>query len=138
MQIKILNKLLDIVPLPELNFAQERAMISWRAKLFDVKDKLGYVYVFVSGIGFPIGYFTVYGKAASLNSYMVPEDTWYAPGSVMATAPDLDGTWGHNIEGVFFRLTNGTYFEVPTNGPMGYIYVDKPIALFNVPILNPK
>ena len=109
-------------------------MVAWRATLFDIPYKLGYVYLTCAGVGF-IGYYTIFGKVASLNSFIVPQEEYVGSGAVIASA-DIDGTWGENIDGVFFRTDNGTYVEIPTNGPIGYLYSDKPIPI-KVPQYNP-
>jgi len=128
-QDKITDQLCKLIPVPILKTGQERMMVAWRATRFDMDNKLGYVYVFCSGVGC-IGYYTVYGKVASLNSYLVPEFGYDSSGSYTEPLADIDGTWGHNIEGVFMRLTTGAYVEFPTTGPLGYMYSDQPIAIF--------
>jgi len=115
----------------------ERQMINWRAKTFDQPNKIGYVYVLVAGVG-PIGYYTVFGKVASLNSFNVPQQkvlTGLSGNNPVVDDADVDGTWGHNIEGVFAKTDNGAYIEIPTTGAMGYIYSDIPLP-FKVPHLN--
>jgi hypothetical protein len=51
---------------------------------------------------------------------------------VVVNDADIDGTYGDNIQGVFGFTVQGTYFEIPTNGIMGYMYNDFPLPL-NVP-----
>ncbi|HPR91745.1 MAG TPA: hypothetical protein PLR64_00605 [Candidatus Dojkabacteria bacterium] len=130
---KILEKLTRAVPVPEIKFAQERKMVAWRAMLFDVENKLGYVYVFCAGVG-PVGYYTIFGKVASLNSYLMTQQKVYSDGAVVDYY-DIDGTAGENISGAFMRTDNGTYVEIPTNGCLGYLYSDKPLPL-KVPKMN--
>jgi hypothetical protein len=128
---RIVERLINIVPVPEITTAQERKMVAWRATLFDVDAKLGYIYVWNAGIANPVFYFPVLGKVASLNSYLVPEETWFARSSDMATAADIDGTWGHNVEGVFAKLAPSmSYWEMSTNGCLAYTYFDKPISIW--------
>lgn len=133
---KLVNRLINQVPIPEIRLGQERKMVAWRAVTFDVENKLGYVYVLLAGSGC-IGYYTVYGKVASLNSFLSQQQDVYGSGAVVDSF-DIDGTTGENVDGVFMRLTTGTYEEFPTNGPLAYMYSDKPISLFKaVPSLNP-
>lgn len=129
-----IERIFKSVPVPQINTALERKMVAWRASLFDNENKLGYVYVICAGVG-PIGYYTVSGKVSSLNSFLVPEVAYSGEGSYDKPMPDLDGTYGSNIEGVFFRTTDGTYVEMPTVGAMSYLYSDKPLPL-KVPAFN--
>jgi len=131
---KTFRRLCQLVPVPEIQNGMERKMVGWRATTFDTPSKMGYVYVFCSGVG-AIGYYVVYGKVASLNSFMVPEDEYWSSGGVLSS-PDIDGTYGHNIEGVFFRTTTGAYVEMSTNGPLGYMYYDQPIPVLKIPCLG--
>ena len=128
-----LTRIINAVPVPQLKTAQERQMVVDRALRFDVEHKLGYVYIFISGTSTPLGYYTIIGKVASLNSFLVPQQRVVNYGSNIGLAvlddADLDGTYGNNIEGVFFFTDNKVYVEMPTNGPMGYLYADQPIPI---------
>lgn len=128
-----LQRLISAVPVPIINNAQERAMIARRALQFDKQHIVGYVYIFISGASTPLGYYVVDGKVASLNSFLVPQQriAYSAGGSAVGLADDadIDGTYGNNIEGVFFYTDNGTYVEIPTNGPIGYIYSTQPLPI---------
>ena len=132
------------IPVPEITQAVEREMIARRAKLFDQQNKLGYVYL-ISQSGSVLGYYTIFGKMASLNSYLVPQekitdervyrnsDGSYTRsrigGYFVMDDADLDGTYGSNIEGVFFFTDNGTYVELPTTAGVTPIYSDKPLPI---------
>jgi hypothetical protein len=129
------KRLTTISPIPEIQYGMERKMVAWRATTFDTTTKMGYVYVFCSGVG-AIGYYVIVGKVASLNSYMAPEDERADCNGAVVEAPDIDGTYGHNIEGVFFRTTSGAYVELSTNGPLGYMYYDQPIPVLKIPCLG--
>jgi len=129
------NRLCQLVPLPEIQNGMERKMVAWRATTFDTPTKMGYVYVFCSGVG-AIGYYIITGKVASLNSFLVPEDERADTNGAVVGSPDIDGTYGHNIEGVFFRTTTGAYVEMSTNGPLGYMYYDQPIPVLKIPCLG--
>jgi len=135
-----LQRLINAVPTPSLQNALEREMVKRRALLFDHPDMLGYVYIFISGTSTPLGYYTVIGKAASLSSFLVPQQELVkVVGSttewVVMDSADIDGTYGDNVEGVFFFTTNGIYFEIPTNGPIGYLYASQPLPI-RVPKLD--
>jgi hypothetical protein len=117
------------VPVPIMKTAQERIMVKRRAELFDVNNKLGYVYL-IANNGVCIGYYSIFGKMASLQSYMVPQqEQLYSGSSLLIDSADLDGTYGDNMPGVFFFTDNGTYVEIPAFGGLTPIYSDKPLPL---------
>ena len=130
---KAIEQIFKNIPIPNVTNAVERKMVVWRATIFNVENKLGYVYVICAGVG-PIGYYTISGKVASLQSYLTPEFD-YGGNAYDKPRPDLDGTYGSNVDGVFFRTTDGTYVELPTNGALSYLYADKPLPI-KVPALN--
>jgi len=128
-----LQVLFEKVPTPVVSTAQERKLVARRVERFDVENKLGYVYIFIAGSHTPVGYYAIIGKVASLNSYLVPQQRLSSGGSHVLDDADLDGTYGHNHEGVFFFTDNDVYVEIPVNGPVGYFYTDQPL-----PIRAPK
>ena len=125
MQTETMLNVMAAVPVPVLMTAQERKMVVRRAQRFDVENKLGYVYI-ITESGAIIGYYTIFGKVASLRSYLTPVDQVIVPastdgGGVVVEAPDIDGTYGENVEGVFFFTDNDVYVE--WNGK--YLYSDQ-------------
>jgi hypothetical protein len=135
-----MNALIRAVPVPELKNAQERMMIARRALMFDKPHVVGYVYIFISGASTPLGYYVVDGKVASLKSYLVPQqritdeaviqgNLTHVSGYYVVDDADIDGTYGDNIDGVFFFTDNGVYVEIPTNGPVGYTYSTQPLPI---------
>jgi hypothetical protein len=85
-----------------------------------------------------VGYYVTDGKPASINSFLVPEDKLEYTGSstyVPVSAPDLDGTWGHNNEGIRFFTAEGVAVEIGGNG-FFYQYANAPLPI-KVPKLNP-
>jgi len=136
-QNKTMQSVVQAVPVPNLTTAQERKMVAKRAQRFDTENKLGYVYV-ITDSGSILGYYTIFGKVASLRSYLTPVDQILVPGSqdgggVVVEAPDIDGTYGENVEGVFFFTDNDVYVE--WNGK--YLYSDQLLPI-RVPLLNIK
>ena len=125
--------LFEMVPTPVVKTGQERKLVAKRVTTFDVENKLGYVYLFLDGNSTPLGYYTVFGKVASLNSFLVPQQRISQGGSSVLDDADLDGTYGHNIEGVFFFTDTNAYVE--WNGK--YLYSDQPLPI-KVPHLNVK
>lgn len=139
-----MERLVEAIPVPKITNANEREMIARRAVLFDVKNKLGYVYL-IANNGAVIGYYSIFGKMASLNSFLVPQQritdittrrnpngsyyTQRVSGWYVLDDADLDGTYGSNIEGVFFFTDNGTYVELPTTAGITPVYSDKPLPI---------
>lgn len=77
---------------------------------------------------------TVDGKVSSLNSFLSPNyvESYYSSGAVVNTElADVDGSYGENIDGVFFFTAEGEYFE--WNGK--YLYGSVPFEIKN-PILQ--
>jgi hypothetical protein len=132
---KTMQNVTAAVPAPVLITAQERKMVAKRATRFDVENKLGYVYIFTDTGGI-IGYYTILGKVASLRSYLTPVEQVLYPsseGRITVEAPDIDGTYGENVDGVFFFTDNDIYVE--WNGK--YLYSEEPVPI-QVPKLNVK
>ena len=90
-----------------------------------------------------MAFYTVKGKVTSLNSYMSPQEqivngdgtpcnTEYSS-SVCYTvqAPDIDGSYGNNADGVFFFTTEGAYVEWKGD----YMMADQPLQLQTQPEL---
>lgn len=137
-----LDAVLRSVPIPVVQTAQERKNVAKRVERFDVENKLGYVYVFLPGVG-PIGYYAIIGRVSSLNSFLVPQQritdemafrnsdgtytTRRVSGYYVMDDADLDGTYGTNHEGVFFFTDNDVYVEIPASMP--YMYSDQPLPL---------
>lgn len=110
-------KMAASVPVPDLKTSAERQAVARRAKTWNNEDKLSYVYLIDTG--HVMAFYVVRGKVSSLNSYMLPGE------------PDIDGTYGQNVEGVFFFTDTGAYVE--WNGR--YICSDQPLRLAQEPLL---
>lgn len=121
---------------PVLSYFQERRTIAKWVQRWDKPDIPTYVYLISSGT--VLGYYVANGKPASINSFLVPEENIQTYGSygspIAVSAPDLDGTYGHNNEGIRFFTAEGTAVEWGGIGAT-YIYSDAPLPL-NVPKLN--
>lgn len=130
------------VEVPKLVSSSERVNVSERAKRFDDPNKISYVYLV--DYGKVMAFYTAKGKISSLNSFMTPEqklvrgdgttpcDNWKQPGDCYAIdAPDVDGTYGSNVEGIFFFTTEGAYVEWKGN----YMMSDQPLKLTTPPAL---
>lgn len=107
-------RLLKAQPPVTLDKSLERANINARLKFLNDENRIGYVYL-LADTGQVITSYTIKGKASSLNSYITQMEVVDCPynqeGCVTREAPDLDGSYGHNVEGVFFFTTDGVYVE---------------------------
>ncbi len=127
------------VPIPEIKTSAERKNIAERAKLFDNENKITYIYLV--NYGKVMAFFTVKGKVSSLNSYLTPLDKlinksgetcfWGSEGCYVVSAPDIDGAYGQNSNGIFFFTTENAYVEWQGD----YMVSDQPLKLTQQPEL---
>lgn len=139
------KELRKAVPVPQLETSSERANVARRATIFDNEDKISYIYLV--NYGRVMAFFTVQGKVSSLRSYMTPVDKlvdgngndcrrnyemsgMYEPCYVVESA-DIDGTYGENVDGIFFFTTEGAYVEWRGD----YMMSDQPLKLTTQPEL---
>jgi hypothetical protein len=136
------KKVQGSVPIPEISNSVERKNIARRAKLFDVENKVTYIYLV--NFGKVMAFYTVSGKVSSLNSYLSPmEKLVYGDGGTcdqgytdtpdcyVISAPDIDGAYGENVNGIFFFTTDGAYVEWKGD----YMVSDQPLKLTTQPEL---
>lgn len=122
-------------PVSALTNSSERANLRERLLRFNQPTRLGYVYIF--NFGKVEGYYTIEGKVSSIDSQMttpvlVTQDQ-NDNGQTVIDAPQDDGSYGGNGQGIFFFTTEGAMVE--TN--QDYLYADQPIATYaNLPKLN--
>jgi hypothetical protein len=130
------------IPIPEMEYFQERRTVAKWALFWDKPNLPTYVYLFVYGNC--IGYYVADGKPASTRSYLVPEVVPTRMNIVnnngsnsytvdMIQSPDLDGTYGDNNPGIRFFTSNGIPVEFGGSGA-SYLYSSSPLPL-NVPEL---
>ena len=145
------NKLVEKVPVPTIQNSQTRKAVSERAKLFDSENKITYIYLV--NFGKVMAFYPVKGQVVSLRSYLTPVETITnsrgTPCSIAATnevndpscgssggyvvaAPDIDGTYGENADGIFF-FTADTNAYVEWKGD--YMVSDQPLKLSTTPEL---
>lgn len=148
---EIQKKVTDAVPIPQITTSEERKNVAKRAELFNSENKQSFIYL-VSSTGRVMAFYTVKGKVSSLRSYMAPmENLVNADGEKCSRsdekggmagnsdnhscypveAPDIDGTYGENVQGIFFFTTDGAYVE--WNGE--YLMSDQPLKLSTQPEL---
>jgi hypothetical protein len=127
----VTDNVVKSIPVPQLTSSSERANVAERAKRFDNPNKISYVYLV--NYGKVMAFYTVKGKISSLNSYMTPEQKveYSGSGNVVVDAPDIDGTYGSNVEGIFFFTTEGAYVEWKGD----YMMSDQPLKLTTPPEL---
>lgn len=139
----IQEKVATNVPIPQITTSLERANVSKRAELFNKPEKISYIYLI--NYGKVMAFYTVKGKVSSMQSYMTPTErllnadgdtcTNWDDGSsgscYVVNAPDIDGTYGENVEGIFFFTTEGVYVEWKGD----YMMSDQPLKLTTPPAL---
>lgn len=138
---EIQKNLSNSVPVPQLSNSLERENVSKRAQIFNTPDKISYIYLV--SYGKVMAFYTVKGKVSSLQSYMVPTEKLIdAQGNPCSydssesfcytvASPDIDGTYGENVEGIFFFTTEGAYVEWKGE----YMMSDQPLKLSTPPAL---
>lgn len=77
-----------------------------------IERPLGYIVLFSSS-GAVIQRFVVDGKVSSLNSFLTPNmvQDRNSYGAKETELPDIDGSYGENVSGIFFFTTDGKYIE---------------------------
>jgi hypothetical protein len=127
--------------LPQVTKSLERENIKRRIEFINQPDRIGYLYL-LSDNGQLIREVQVIGKVSSLNSYLTPmEDVQWFRGvdvgeswgdiPIITSAPDLDGTYGSNADGIFFFTPDGVYQE--WNGQ--YFYSSERMSFTTKPLL---
>ena len=109
-----------------VNGQREKAMVV----PCNVERPIGYIAVLADS-GAIIYTSTVDGKVTSLNSYLSPDSEKYATSSYADWLADVDGSYGNNVDGVFWFTVEGNYME--WNGK--YLYSDIPFHVED-PILK--
>lgn len=149
---KTQQRLNEAVPVPEIKNSQTRKAIAERAKVFDSENKVTYVYLV--NFGKVMAFYPVKGQVVSLKSYLTPvetivnsrgtpcasstinsnsnEPTCGASGGYIVSATDIDGTYGDNVDGIFF-FTADTNAYVEWKGD--YMVSDQPLKLSTTPEL---
>lgn len=129
------------VPVPQLTGSSERANVAKRAELFNTEGKVTYIYLL--SYGKVMAFYTVSGKVSSLRSYMTPVEKlvkgngepctkWTTAGECyVIESADIDGTYGENVDGIFFFTTEGAYVEWRGE----YMVSDQPLKLTTPPAL---
>jgi hypothetical protein len=150
-QEEIQKKLIQAVPTPEISNSVARKNIAERARLFDAENKETYVYLI--SYGKVMAFYPVKGQVVSLRAYLTPmenivnyrgtlcsealisentEPNCAGNGGYLVSAPDVDGTYGDTVDGIFF-FTADTNAYVEWKGE--YMLSDQPLKLATPPAL---
>lgn len=111
---------------PQLTRSLDYENVIRRAEYLNQGNTVGYLYL-LSDTGMVLEEVQVAGKVTSLNTFITPmQESQYArlrrPQSgtnslsylseiIVVDAPDIDGTWGENVSGIFWFTPDGTYGE---------------------------
>lgn len=133
------QNLLTATPIPVLTRSEERENLVERAKRLNQQNMVGCVSIFTPN-GVLLYQGVVDGKVSSLNSYLLPGDALEVidtPGeggaALTREAPDIDGAYGQNADGVFFfSADSSAYIEA---GGVTYIYTDQCLKTEQKPLL---
>lgn len=131
--------LLTATPIPVLQRSEERENLIKRASRLNQLNMTGCVSVFTPN-GVLLYQGIVDGKVSSLNSYLLPGDQQssgvsggYTDTTVVIEAPDIDGAYGANADGVFFfNADSDAYIEAAN---VTYIFTDQCLKTEQKPLL---
>ena len=106
-----------IQPAPKISWSLERDNLIKRFKLQNDRSISFYMYVFVEGVGEPIGYYQV-NKVSSVNSQLTNTEQLVndpngdrSAGSETLPSPAEDGSYGTNGDAVFGFTPEDIYIE---------------------------
>lgn len=132
------TNLLNSTPIPKLTRSEERENLIKRANRLNQQNMVGCVSIFTPN-GVLLYQGVVDGKVSSLNSYLLPADqlktyaSSYGAWGATIEAPDIDGAYGQNADGVFFfNADSDAYIEA---GGVTYIYTDQCLKTEQKPLL---
>lgn len=131
--------LLSVQPPPKISWSLERDNLIKRFKLQNDRSVIFYMYLFIEGIGDPIGYYQV-NKVSSVNSQLtnteqIIKNSGYEAGAYsVLPSPAEDGSYGSNGDGVFGFTPEDIYIEhnmkyVVSSVPLNFT---KPVNRLNI------
>ena len=131
----------EVQPPPYVNGSLERDNLTKRFMLMNDRSVQMYMYVFIEGVGSPIGYYLV-NKVSSVNSQLTnPMQVVDGEeivggregnGIIPLPSPAEDGSYGTNGDGVFGFTPDGLYVE----HNMKYIVSTAPLKFKDVPFIG--
>ncbi len=131
------QRLNKVQPAPKVDWSLERDNLIHRFKLMNDRTVTMYMYVFIEGVGTPIGYYIV-NKVSSVNSQLTnPEQIVLQTGTShysrhVLASPAEDGSYGTNGDAIFGFTPDGLYME----HNMKYIVATAPLKFKNVPMIG--
>lgn len=131
------ERLNKVQPAPVVDWSLERDNLSKRFKLMNDRSVTMYMYVFIEGVGTPIGYYIV-NKVSSVNSQLtnpaqlVNGDGTGGTQDYVLPSPAEDGSYGTNGDAIFGFTPDGLYME----HNMKYIVATAPLKFQNVPMIG--
>lgn len=134
------NTILKNSKIPVITDSLERSNISRRAEIFNKSDKLSYIYLI--SYGKIMAFYTVKWKISSVSSYLTPQEKlvnrrwencadWVNTDCYSVQAPDIDGSYWTNWDGIFFFTTEWAYVEWKWE----YLMSDFPLQITDKPTL---
>jgi len=127
----------SVQPAPEVEWSLERDNLTKRFQLMNDRSVMMYMYLFIEGVGTPIGYYQV-NKISSVNSQLtnpnqiIENDTYEAGNYSVIESPAEDGSYGTNGDAVFGFTPDGLYIE----HNMKYITSTAPLLFKDVPMIG--
>lgn len=127
----------QVQPAPDVTWSLERDNLIKRFKLQNDRSVMMYMYVFIEGVGSPIGYYQV-NKVSSVNSQLtnpnqiICNETFEAGNYSVLDSPAEDGSYGTNGDAVFGFTPDGLYIE----HNLKYITSTAPLAFKDVPMIG--
>lgn len=126
------KSLVKEIGLPKLETSLERKNLKERLERINQENMHGCVYLISHGT--VMAFYPVRGKVSSMKSYLTPGDIvqTYNGNPYTIEAPDLDGGYGENAEGIFFfTADSNSYVEWAGE----YIFTDQCLKLNQQPAL---
>lgn len=126
---------------PTLRISMDYENVKRRALYLNQANVLGYLYLLTEN-GQLVRESQVLGKVTSLNTFITPmeeirkvshkgDSSWGMETPVVVSAPDIDGTYGDNTEGIFWFTPEGIYQE--WNGK--YLFSAERLSFASPPVL---
>ena len=126
-----LGKFQENQPIPQLEFSNTRQAVIDRIVRWSDPNKISYIYLV--SFGRVMAYYTVKGSVECKQSYLSPITAPWGNSNGYTTIdlPDVDGTYGDNMDSIFFFTTEGVYVEWHGD----YMWTDQPLKLSTAPEL---
>jgi hypothetical protein len=128
------QNLFAVQPPPKISWSLERDNLIKRFKLQNDRTVMFYMYIFVEGIGEPVGYYQV-NKVSSVNSQLTNSEQIVnnrGGASYILPSPAEDGSYGTNGDAVFGFTPQEIYIE----HNMKYVVSTVPLAFKNPRLLT--